>query len=54
MLTSAECIELIRLRSGPHGTFGVLRYDGNVSLSIECPWLDNRRSLSCIPVTRTT
>jgi len=42
-------VRLQRLISGSHGTFGVLRAPGWTALSIECPWINNIRNVSCIP-----
>lgn len=40
------------LRRGPstdQGTFGVLTFGGNVCRTLELPWRENRRQVSCIP-----
>ena len=42
-------VRLQRLINSNHGTFGVLRGPGWNALSIECPWLENIRTFSCIP-----
>lgn len=46
-------LDLIRVGSSSRGTFGVLRY-GAVPfvLTLERPWLDNLRGMSCIPAGR--
>lgn len=43
-------LDLIRVGSSPRGTFGVLRH-GQVPfvLTLERPWADNEREVSCIP-----
>lgn len=43
-------MKLIRVAETPHGTFGVL-LDGGLPfcVTIERPWLDNQRNVSCIP-----
>ena len=41
---------LIRTSSGDQGTFGWLITDSGLALrSLELPWKDNRRNISCIP-----
>ena len=43
-------IEIIRLKYAVDGTFGVLLIDGEpFCLTLENPWLDNVRNVSCIP-----
>ena len=44
-------VEVIRLQSyGDDGTFGVIRINGElVCLSLEPPWKNNQRDISCIP-----
>jgi len=46
-------LDLIRVGSSSRGTFGVLRV-GAVPfvLTLERPWLDNQRGVSCIPAGR--
>ncbi len=46
-------LELIRIGSSQRGTFGVLRH-GQVPfvLTLERPWADNERDISCIPAGR--
>lgn len=46
-------LELIRVGSSPRGTFGVLRH-GQVPfcLTLERPWVNNERHVSCIPAGR--
>lgn len=48
-MSDSPVVRLTRVLSTNHGTFGVLRAPGWNALSIECPWRDNRRSISCIP-----
>ena len=39
-----------RVTTGVHGTFGVMVYENTpFALSLEREWLDNQRSISCIP-----
>jgi len=45
-----KTIVLERFCYHPEGTLGVIRLDGDLFYSIEKPWLDNARSVSCIPV----
>ncbi len=41
---------LLRVGQSDKGTFGVLRYgDVPFAVTLERPWLDNQKSLSCIP-----
>lgn len=42
-------VRLQRLFTSQHGMFGVWRAPGWSALSIECPWLENIRNVSCIP-----
>ena len=44
-------VEVIRLQSyGEDGTFGVIRINGElVCLSLELPWKNNQRDISCFP-----
>ena len=54
MLTDmAITLDLIRVGSSNRGTFGVLRH-GQVPfvLTLERPWQDNERNVSCIPAGR--
>lgn len=41
--------QLRRLPSTDQGTFGMLRFGGQVVCTLELPWRDNRRQRSCIP-----
>lgn len=43
-------MKLTRVAETPHGTFGVL-LDGGLPfcLTLERPWLDNQKEVSCIP-----
>lgn len=45
-----RAVELWRYASGPEGTLGVLRGAGLAAETMEPPWRENRRNLSCIPV----
>lgn len=42
-------IVIDRLESTDHGTFGKFSLDGNIFYTLELPWRDNRRGISCIP-----
>lgn len=43
-------VRIDRVKSDVFGTFGRLRTSGGFgAISIECPWLGNRRSVSCVP-----
>ena len=43
-------IELLRIEKAEDATYGVLRIDGKTCCMIlERPWLNNKRSVSCIP-----
>ena len=42
-------LTLTRWGSTPHGTFGAMDVDGLTLYTVERPWLDNRRNISCIP-----
>ena len=43
-------LTLVRVGQSQRGTFGVLRYqDIPFALTLEPPWRDNQRNLSCIP-----
>lgn len=43
-------VELIRIESGLSGTFGVVRINGEAfCVSLELPWKDNQKNISCIP-----
>ena len=44
-------VKLIRISRTLSETFGVLIIDGNpVCCTLELPWMDNNRNVSCIPV----
>ena len=45
-----KTIVLERFCYHPEGTLGVIRLDGDLFYSIEKPWLDNAKSVSCIPI----
>ena len=40
---------LTRRNSGDQGTFGMLEIGDNSWFTLELPWRDNQRSVSCIP-----
>jgi hypothetical protein len=43
-------VRLVRLKSTDQGTPGVLMLDGRrLAYTLELPWKDNRRQMSCIP-----
>ena len=42
--------QLIRFRTSDHGTFGMFSMPGYHSYTIELPWRNNARNISCIPV----
>ena len=45
-----KLFRLIRIASIPTGTFGVLKADDiPFCLTLERPWLNNKRNISCIP-----
>jgi hypothetical protein len=45
-------IKIERFAYTPFGTFGRLEYDSNKYFTIERPWEDNKKSVSCIPEGR--
>jgi hypothetical protein len=46
-------LDLIRVGSSHHGTFGVLRHEQvPFVLTLERPWEDNEQNISCIPPGR--
>ncbi len=45
-------VYLTRDKSTPQGTTGILSMLGFSAYTIELPWRDNQRSISCIPVGR--
>ena len=44
-----ETIRLVRLETGPQGTFGVLYAKEKAFKSGELPWQENQAKVSCIP-----
>ena len=42
-------LRLVRVHSGPDGTFGVLTHEHAFALTCEDPWDNNRVGASCIP-----
>ena len=40
---------LYRYENTPQHTRGIFVFDGKIFYTIERPWLDNRRNISCIP-----
>ncbi len=42
-------LHLIRRGWFDNGTFGEMEVDGRTMLTVERPWLDNARRISCIP-----
>jgi len=40
---------LVRTESTDEGTFGLIAFGGERTYSLELPWRDNARGLSCIP-----
>lgn len=42
-------VYLYRLARGDHGTQGVLHYNDKELHTLELPWRDNQRNISCIP-----
>lgn len=42
-------ITLYRTDTGPHGTFGIILLPGLEVVTLELPWKDNARNVSCIP-----
>jgi len=43
-------VHLTRYGYTPTGTFGELEVDGKTWATVERPWADNKRNISCIPV----
>lgn len=43
-------VTIIRTRLSDHGTEGVLIFNDFICYTIELPWRENKRNLSCIPV----
>ena len=45
-----KTMDLIRVSTGDHGTFGVLMEEGMpFALTLEPEWKDNQKNISCIP-----
>ncbi len=44
-----ELVTLMRTRTGPQGTFGVLTAENFECCSLELPWKGNQNSISCVP-----
>lgn len=43
-------VKIIRVEKSTDGVFGVLTIDGQfICLTLERPWLDNQKNISCIP-----
>lgn len=42
-------VELFRMKRGDQGTLGMLFYEGFRCYTLELPWKDNKRNISCIP-----
>lgn len=43
-------LTLKRYGSTPHGTFGQMIINGTTFYTVERPWLDNKQSVSCVPL----
>lgn len=44
-------LNLKRISSSKHGTYGVLLHgQAPICLTLELPWLDNQKNISCIPI----
>ena len=43
-------IHLQRFCYHPEATLGVVKLEGTRFYSIECPWMNNEKNISCIPV----
>lgn len=52
MATAVREAVLIRIEHTDEGTFGVLAFGREHCRSLELPWRDNRRQVSCIPTGR--
>lgn len=48
-MSAVPTVRLVRGPSSDHGTFGRLLFGGQVVHTVELPWRDNARQLSCIP-----
>ncbi len=44
-----QTVEIIRQRTGNQGTEGILQTSGFTCFTLELPWKDNARRMSCIP-----
>ena len=44
-----KVVNLLRTKFTDHGTFGLVSFDGLRMKSLELPWRNNMRKLSCIP-----
>ena len=44
-----KCVSLRRFASSDQGTFGRIRCNGLVLFTLELPWRNNARNISCIP-----
>jgi len=44
-----DVVNLIRLRRSDHGSEGIMVFQHFCCFTMELPWRDNLRSLSCIP-----
>jgi hypothetical protein len=42
-------VQLFRLKRGDQGTMGILMAPGFSCYTLELPWRDNQRNISCIP-----
>jgi hypothetical protein len=49
--SNVECdtVKLVRTSTGDQGTLGVACVNGDTFVSLELPWRENNRSVSCIP-----
>ena len=45
-----QVVRLLRVSSGPLGTFGVMHGPWGSRLSVELPWRDNAQDVSCVPL----
>jgi len=45
---------LTRFESSDQGTFGMLDFAGNTAFTLELPWRDNIKCISCIPQEKYT
>jgi len=48
-----DTVVLTRYGSTPMGTFGQIVVNGFKTYTVERPWMDNKRCISCIPGNRT-